>query len=491
MHPRLLLAARCVGAGSAIAFSMPPWGWWPLAFVGIALLDRLIADQPARVRFRRTWLVAATWLAVGMLWMLDLTAPGYVVAVAVYAAMFGAAAAGTPPGRLRWLVLPGAFVLAEVVRWSWPFGGVPLATLAMSQADAPLAPTVRLLGPLLLVALVVTVGVAVSAAYEQHRAAALAALGVVVVAWAGAAVAPRGEAFGEIDVAVVQGGGEQRTRFSQEEAPKVFERHLAASELIEGPVDLVLWPENVVNPSPPEQQRNRFEETAAEAAIQDLARRLDALVLPGWFLAVDDEHNVNFTNVYAPDGTELDRYDKVRTVPFGEFVPLRGLIERFAEAALPSRDVMPGDGPAVLDTPFGRLGIAISWEVFFDTRARDAMVNDATLLLNPTNGSSYWLTIVQTQQIASSRLRALETGRWVVQAAPTGFSAVIRPDGSIVERTALREQRVIETTVELRTGDTLATRVGRLPMIALAFALVAVGWRAPALMARVRPRAAG
>jgi len=70
---RLLLFGRCLLAGLCIAASVPPWGWWPLAFVGIALLDRLIADQPWKRRFRRTWLVAAAWLFPALFWIWDLT----------------------------------------------------------------------------------------------------------------------------------------------------------------------------------------------------------------------------------------------------------------------------------------------------------------------------------------------------------------------------------------------------------------------------------
>jgi len=97
---RLLVIGRAVLAGVCLAASIPPWGWWPLAFVGIALLDRLIAEQPWGRRFRRTWLVAACWLFPAMLWMWDLTKPGYVIAGALYASYFAAAAAL----KRRWLV---------------------------------------------------------------------------------------------------------------------------------------------------------------------------------------------------------------------------------------------------------------------------------------------------------------------------------------------------------------------------------------------------
>lgn len=96
--------------------------------------------------------------------------------------------------------------------------------------------------------------------------------------------------------------------------------------------------------------------------------------------------------------------------------------------------------------------------------------------MNPTNGSSFTGTQVQSQQVASSRLRAIETGRWVLQAAPTGFSAVIDPEGRVLQRTAVSERAVLRADVELRRGRTLAVALGDWPALVLAFALIAGGW---------------
>jgi apolipoprotein N-acyltransferase len=119
----------------------------------------------------------------------------------------------------------------------------------------------------------------------------------------------------------------------------------------------------------------------------------------------------------------------------------------------------------------------ISWEVFFGHRARAAVADGGQLLVNPTNGSTYTGTFVQTQQVASSRLRAIETGRWNVQVAPTGFSAFIAPDGTVHQRSAVSERAVTtRSDVPLRTGETWHVRWGDAPARAAAVVLVAVGW---------------
>ena len=260
----------------------------------------------------------------------------------------------------------------------------------------------------------------------------------------------------------------------------MFERHVQATrEGVSRPVDLIVWPEDVVHPSPDSASRPRrcqqplLSDSEARAALAALARDFDAVVVAGFFeRSADGQANRNYVAAYDPDGVPVDVYDKVHLVPFGEYVPLRSTVERFSDE-LPSRDVRRGDAgePAVLATPVGALGVSISWEIFFDHRARSAIGDGAgEVLLNPTNGSSYWLTMVQAQQIASSRLRAIETGRWVIQAAPTGFSAVISPEGTVIERTGISERRVIQTTVTRRSGDTLAVRLGAWP-VAVAAAL--------------------
>ncbi|WP_419918998.1 apolipoprotein N-acyltransferase [Candidatus Poriferisocius sp.] len=463
-------AVGSLGAGGLVALSMPPWGWWPLALVALVVLERLLADQPLWARAWRGLGFGAGWLFPSTLWMVDFTLPGYLAVGVVFSILYGSVGVACPPGIGRWVALPGLFVLAGAIRWRWPFGGVPLSTLPMSQVDSPWAITVRVLGPLLLVGVAVAVAMVVAAALHRHWQTALVLAVVVVGFWGWAAVAPQGSALGTIDVALVQGGGPQRTRAANTDPAVVFERHWEASQLVQPPVDLVVWPEDVVD------VQGLFAASPQQQRLAELAQELNTTLVAGVIEDLPGGAGANFVAVFTPEGTPAGRYDKVRLVPFGEYVPLRWLIEPLAPDYLPAQDMRRGNAPAVLDTPAGRLGVSISWEVFFEDRARDAIGNGGEVLLNPTNGSSYWLTIVQTQQVASSRLRALETGRWVAQASPTGFSAFVDPGGNVYQRTGVSEQAVIQAPVELRTGQTLATRAGPWPMVALALAIGVAAW---------------
>ena len=451
---------RAFLAGLLLAASLPPWGWWPLAFAGLALLDRLIADQPVWTRFRRGWLVAAALLFPTLSWLFSFTEPGYVIASAYYAALFGLACMACPPTAPgRWFALPGAWVFAEADRGRWPFGGVPVSRLAMGQVSSPLVSVVRVGGPLLLDLLTVVVGVMLAAMVARRwRAAGAGAVFAVALVIVGL-VAPRGHDIGAVRIAAVQGGGPQGTRFFDAEAEAVFQRHLDASALVQTPVDVVLWPENVVN------IEGRVTNDPVGGRLSALAQRLHTTLLVG---VVEGDGNGFHNGQVAidPNGQFIDRYEKVRRVPFGEYVPVRWLLEPFAGSSLIKRDAFDGRDPAILRTPAGTFGVVISWEVFFPDRARAAIRQGGQVLLNPTNGASFQGSIIQSQQIATTRLEAIMTGRWAVQAAPTGFSAIITPSGRVVQRAGITEQRVLEGTIQRRAGITWAVRLGDWPAAA-------------------------
>jgi apolipoprotein N-acyltransferase len=481
---------RAIVAGLLVAFSLPPWGWWPLTYVGVALFATSRPNNN-RARFIFGTMFALAWLAPGMSWMWFLTAPGYVIAALLFSALHGIATmitgAFTDQHKHRVIVGPLAHTLAEALRFSFPFGGVPLATLAISQAASPIAPIVRIGGPLLLTYIVLQIGFLLARLRDTEMPkrtvhAALIAVVVVVLPIAGA-IAPHGHDIGRsLNIAAVQGGGPQGTLAINTNSRDVVIRHLDATQTIDdgsattgNQLDLVIWPENVI-------EVNNFSLSIERTEIAAEAARLNAPFLVG---ITEDFDNRFFTNaqvVVNTDGSLGDRYDKVRRVPFGEFVPMRGLLEAVgAPVDRIPRDARAGHDTAILRAADTTIAVVISWEVFFAGRANEGVERGATLLVNPTNGSSYTGTILQTQQIASSRLRALETGRWLVQVSPTGFSAFVSPSGQVFDRTGVSEQHVITREVQLRSGRTIYSYLGDMPfiliMIASLLALLIAGRR--------------
>ncbi len=475
------LHGAALGGGLLVAFSMPPWGWWPLSIVGIMLYALTVTGEvPGRTRFVRGLLFGVGWMYVGMAWMNQLTLPGYLVAPLLLAALHGLAAVLGGNGPWAWMRRPVTHSLAEALRFSFPFGGVPLASLGIAQVGGPLAGLARLGGVILLTWLTFQIGFSLAALvwWLRHRPAsdvattsapraAAVGLATMVVLLVVAVLAPRGTPTGEtLEVAAVQGGGEQGTSALEVPSSLVTERHLEATRTIGPGVDFVLWPENTIDVI-------SFAHSAIREEIAEEAARLGVPIAVG--VTEDSADGSSFLNaqiVVTPDGEEHSRYVKVRRVPFGEYVPMRGVLEALgAPIDQIGRDATAGTGPAYIDLPDGtRLATVISWEVFFGGRTRDGVREGGEAILNPTNGASYSGTIVQTQQVASSRLRAIETGRWVVQAAPTGFTAIVDHEGNVRQRTAVSERAVLYDSVELRSGLTWYTRLGDAPFILLLLA---------------------
>jgi apolipoprotein N-acyltransferase len=445
--------------------------WWRLG--GLRPRDRLLAG----------WVAGLGLFVPGLWWVLSFNVYGGVVLMALEALAPALACAATPPRRGRAGVLVGAMVLAEALRSAWPFGGLPLGGIALGQVGGPLAGTARLGGPLLVVGMVWLGGAGlghVGAAVARRRAAgvafglALVAIVGGIAAW-GAAAPDGGGGGATLRVAAVQGGGTRGLRKAQVSPATVLNAQFDATGEIPAadggdPPTLVLWPEDVVSLATP------LDGTATAAALARTAVRLHATLCVGVTETVSATSFRNEIVAFGPRGDIVARFEKVHRVPFGEYVPDRAFFAHLANLSAVPLDAIPGHGDGVLHTPAGRLGTMISYEVFFADRGRTATRAGAELLIVPTNTSSYSTSQVPTQEIAAARLQAVAEGRDLVQAAPTGFSAVIDNRGDVLARTSLGARRVLVRDVRLRTGATVYERFGDLPVLCGAAALSIAGW---------------
>lgn len=474
VHRPLTRLPLALVAGLLICFALPPWGWWPLAIIGIAVWVHLAGQTVSRWdRFLTSAVVAIAWFAPSTLWMFKLTAPGYVLGVPLgWGVMAGVAGLLIPTDRRRYLALPAAIVFFEWFHSHAPFGGVPLSMLSYTQGKGPLLDAARIGGTLFVGLLVSLLGVGLYLIVmtRTNRTVLVASLILIaVVASVGLGALLHQPPTGPTQrIALVQGGGEQGTRYSSSQVVPVFQAHLDATAKLtpEHNLDLVIWPENAINVD------GQFENHSWRDVIAQEAARLNTQILVGVVEDVPEDPDAfaNFVTTVNPDGSLGDRYDKVRRVPFGEYVPLRPLFELFAKDQLPGRDQVPGDGVALVRTDAGPAAVAISWEIFFSRRVREGVRESGEIVVNPTNGSSYWLTILQSQQLATSALRAVESGRYVLQVAPTGFTGVFDEHGTLHNRIGISEQGVIIADVPRSTATTIAQRTG--PAIPLAIAVI-------------------
>ena len=471
-------AAPGLVAGLLLTAGLPPFGWWPLALAGAGVLAWALADAPVRDRVAVALGTGFGLLAPGLFWMSEFSAPGYVLAVLIEVALLTIGIAVVPPGRARALGLPAALVLAESLRGIWPFGGVPIATVAQTQIGGPLSLVARVGGGLLITAVVAVAGISLLAVVQRRPRAAGAGIVLVVLTAVAGAAAPVGRPVGTISTAIVQGGGERGLLASDAGAADVLRAHLEASEDLPEGLDLVLWPENVVTVKEP------VGGTPQARSLEDLAQEVGATVVAGVVEREGDRFR-NAAVVWTPSGGLAARYEKNQRVPFGEYVPMRALLRRITDVSAIPRDAIAGSEPGILATPAGDLGVVISYEVFFPRRARDAMAAGAEVLLVPTNASSFTTSQMPALELGAARLRAIETGRDLLQAAPTGLSGVIRPDGTVVEQSDLGRRALLLADIWRRVGDTPYTSLGDGPFVAGAAAALVAAW---AIEARSRRR---
>ena len=479
------LAVPSLAAGVLLALSLPPWGWWPLGIAGAGLLYWRLAAQPLWRRLWCGWLAGLGCYVIGLAWARTFNWYGALALIVVEALFVAAAAVLTPPDHGRALAFVGACTLTEAVRVTWPFGGLPLGGVFLGQAGGPLLQLARLGGPLLVTAGVWAGGVAAATAVAWVRAtlrmqrrpalggAAAVVAGLVLLAVAGAVAPDGGSPVRTLRVALVQGGGVRGLSKEQVSPTTVYDAQLAATATVAiraGAPDLVLWPENVVA------LNGSLVGSPQAAQLSRLAKELRTTLMAGVTEPVSPTAFRNEIVAWGPSGRIVAVFEKVHRVPFGEYVPFRSFFAHFADLSGVSMDAVPGHGTGLMHTPAGPLGVLVSFEIFYAGRSHASVRAGAQLLAVPTNTSSYSTSQVPSQEIAAAKIQAVETGRDLVQAAPTGFSAVVTQRGSVVERSVLGARQVLTATVALRRGMTPYDHWGDLPVVLLAVVAVAAGW---------------
>jgi apolipoprotein N-acyltransferase len=227
--------------------------------------------------------------------------------------------------------------------------------------------------------------------------------------------------------------------------------------------DLVIWPENSSDIDP-------YTDPSAKAAIGDAVQAIGAPLLMGAVVGGrPDSGWHNRAILWSTAGEPGRYYDKTHPVPFGEYIPLRSVLAPHIPALdqIPS-DMVPGTRPGLFDVGPARAGVLMCFEVAYDGLVRDLVHGGANLIVVPTNNATYTGTGQIEQQFAMSRLRAIETGRWVVVASTNGISGIVGPDGAVAARAPERVQAVLEREIPLQTRLTPAMRAGAWPELALA-----------------------
>lgn len=518
----VVAAAAATLSGLAVVLAHPPVRAWPLTFLAAPLLLVAVAAEASRpVGERRR---AARW--------------GFLAGVVAYAPMLVWLV--RPAGYLAWMLLTAiqagflavvAALLVRVVltRWvvvatpllwagmdAWrgvfPLGGFEWGSLAYAHVDGSwMLPVARLVGGRGITLLTVLVGtllfeagrrVHATSATDAGRPLAeqlrdglpgaqrpLVGLAVTLLVSVLATIEPPPTTGAALDVLVVQGNDDvgQFLPGSRDEDRVIASRMSELTrEAVAGgpPPDLTVWPESSVD-------RDVFGDRGVDLrpTVAAAAAATDGALLLGVNRAGPRPRTqYNSAVLVDRDAEPVDAYVKRQLVPFGEYVPFRGLIGWFPPLAQVPSDKLPGEARAPLELDDVRVAIAICFETLFPGLVRDNVVDpdgDAHVVVASTNDASFGRSAEPAQHLAQSRLRAVETGRWVVHAALSGASAFVDPEGrahdvtDVFEATTIRRDvpLVSGRTPFLVTGDVAGTGVRLVSAMWAAWALAA-GWRA-------------
>ena len=455
--------------------AFPPYDLWPLAVPSVAALVLLCRGVRVRVG-TLVGLVYGLAFFLGLLpWMRVIGLDAWIllsVECAAWVAGLGAVLTLVCrlPGWPLWSAT--AWVLDEALRDRLPFGGFPWGRLAFANPDTTFTGLAAVGGaPLVTFAVALSAGLLAWAVVSWRRPwwALLATAGAITVAAVGAFV-PRPTAGDPVVVAVVQGNVPRTGMDAFGQARAVLDNHVSATlklaaQVAKGTVaqpDFVIWPENSSDVDP-------ATDPQAKEAIDVAARAIGVPILVGIVSpSPDGTHVMNTGVVWDPTTGPGQVYVKRHPVPFGEFVPFRGLLERFvSRLSRVPKDFLAGSDPGVLDLNGTTVGDVICFEVAYDDVVRDVVTGGGELITVQTNNATYGHTGQVEQQFAVTQLRAVEHGRAVAVAATSGISGFIQPDGTVTAQTPEFVQQALVEPMPRRTALTLADRVGSVPELVL------------------------
>ena len=387
------------------------------------------------------------------------------------------------------LAVAGLWVLREQVQGSWPYGGFAWGRLAHTQADGPLAQAVSWTGFAGLSGLIVfACALPVAAAFAGLSARGVqagadpaaretlsarpgrimlagGAAGVVILLVLALLPAASLQQTGSLRVAAVQGNSKSGI-FDDRESGDVLRDHIAATEDLldrleadDETVDVIVWPENSAEfglPASP----------LASQRVAKLAKRAGAPIVVGTILENPDGSYTNSSLVWGSSGSEPARYDKRYPVPFAEYMPNREFFHMLAPdlVDLVQLEYTAGTLPAAFEVPTAvgpvKAGIAICFDIIFDAQAVAMVDAGAEVIFAQTNNADFGRTDESAQQLAIARLRAIETGRALVNISTVGTSAVVAPDGRDLAALEPFTSGAMVAEVPLVTGRTPALLAG-------------------------------
>ncbi|GAB2836781.1 apolipoprotein N-acyltransferase [Microbacterium insulae] len=463
--------ASIVG-GAVLDLAYPSVGWWPLAFVGVGLALVALVGRSVWGAVLVGFVFGATFYLIHIVWITRYLGVVPWFALAGIETVFMAIGSIGLTLSYRWmprlfpsrwaslvalpLLIGGVWTARELFMGSWPYTGFPWARIGMSQSESPLAHLASWTGVAGLTFLMVAFTAAVIEWFRLARfrdlrtaipSAAVAVLLLVVPAFP---TTPSGA----LRVGSVQGNGPSGY-FDPRDRNDVLNAQLEASAPLFGEdLDVLLWPEGGIDSDP-------LANESTARTLDALAERVDApLIVNAATTRGDDTYNTSMLWIAGEGAVQL--HDKTNPVPMGEYVPDRWFYEALAPdlIGLIQREYTPGTNRPFLDVDGVGVGLAICFDVIYDDVIWAGAQDGAQVYMFQTNNADFRDTDENLQQLAFARMRAIETGRSVVNLSTVGTSQVIAADGSTIDGLPAGQPGHMLTEVPLYTGLTPAVVVG-------------------------------
>jgi len=471
--PFWLALLTAAAGGVALDTGFPDKGVWPVTFLGIglvlvsligrrfwgALLIGLVGGFSfwgVHIFWLTLYLGPIPWLALAIL-----QAIFFALGAALIAVVYGRASSTWPSTGIRLLMLPivvaGLWTAREALTAVWPEGGFSWGRVVFSQSESPYASLVAWIGfsglsfvMVWLVAFLIELArTPVVLARTRVLWAAVAIVATLAVpAW----YAPTD---GTSRIAAVQGNTDA-SLFSQRAAGDVLSDQTAETlKIIDQKVDMVVWPENGSDLDPARSQ-------LAANQLDYLSEAMNAPFIVGTITNPSENTYFNTSLLWEAGSGSVDHYDKRHPVPFAEYMPARAIFRAIVPdlVDLVTRDYSKGTTDTVFDVNGVIAGISICFDITDDAVAREMIGDGAQVILAQTNNADFGKTDENLQQLAIARLRAVETGRSVVNISTVGTSAIIAPDGSTIASIAPYEAGSMIADVPLATQTSPATLLG-------------------------------
>ncbi|WP_030893816.1 MULTISPECIES: apolipoprotein N-acyltransferase [unclassified Streptomyces] len=506
---RLVPAAAAALSGLLLYVSFPPRALWWLAVPAFALFGWVLRGRGWKAGLGLGYLFGLGFLLPLLVWTGVEVGPGPWLALVAIEAIFvalvgaGVAVVSKLPGWPVWAA--ALWIAGEAARARVPFDGFPWGKIAFGQADGVFLPLAAVGGTPVLGFAVVLCGFglheslrlglerrATGAVRPVATAVALLSLGVPVLgAFAARTLVSDTAEDGSVTVAAVQGNVPRAGLDFNSQRRAVLDYHARETERLAAEVksgkvarpDFVLWPENSSDIDP-------FANPDARDVIDRAAKAIGVPISVGGVVERDGKL-YNEQILWDPAKGPVDTYDKRQIQPFGEYLPLRSLIgainENWTEMA--RQDFSRGTQPGVFTMDGAKVGLVTCYEAAFDWTVRSEVTDGAQMISVPSNNATFDRSEMTYQQLAMSRVRAVEHSRTVAVPVTSGVSAIIMPDGKITQRTGMFVADSLVQKVPLRSSQTPATQLGVLPEIVLV--LVAAGGLGWAVGAGLRGRRAG